>query len=406
MSKEKFNKIPRQLTSIKDDFLIAESSEYLCNNVKFNLGSVLEGQAELSGTIIYPIANFTRNPHIDAANEQSINWAIRLGLIDSHDAFEKLQRAKFTAVFPTALRIKCLDDLKLLGDFVTFLFLFDDIIDQHWLSVREQLPNLESVFKVFIDIIQGDYTDIAAIPHIDFYCYKNFSAALFDICDRFRTKQASHAYFIKCMHGYFGSIIWELTDRLSNDALTETTYLSMRGHTGAVRASFELIALICEIEVPEAIRNNPVFERVVSAANIALCIMNDIVSFPKELFEPSHSNLIWVKLDELVNACPKIKLKKGKLLQQAINYAIKRHNAEVYDFIQWQKLLPMENHALNEYCAILLACLWDNLNWSFTETDRYLNKMRSENLKYKEIMAELPRQYKNLDLFLGNESSM
>ncbi|KTD14321.1 terpene synthase family protein [Legionella israelensis] len=397
-----------------------------CLEIKVDFGWITgnfnhnEMSANIKGKALFPPHLPARNPHIEAAGEENIQWLLKMGLIQEKEEVQKARSSRFSALFSTPLREKSQADLKLVADFIAFLFIFDGVVD-NWAVKNNFGPVLNKVLDVFYRILSGDYADISKIPENEsFPRYQAFAKALFDIRDRLNVKIDAHscgteafAGFLKKIKNYFDSLRWEEKVRSKRWAMSETDYITMREHTGAVWETFAFIALVMGVLEPE----DPLSVRIIKAGVHALDVMNDLVSFQKELDEPDHPNMVWVMLNKNTYSPDKARKEDSNPLQQAIDETFIYHNQEVQSLLILPKYLsPERREAFEPYLKIVTECLYDNLYWSVYETPRYQEKANgtflfsSESGSFK-LNQSVQSQFEahvsshEADISLGNKSN-
>lgn len=388
-----------------------------CNEVEFDFGKIEHKvgkqtlTANLAGCVILPPQE-KRNPHIEKVHQQNLDWLVLMGFVERDSIrYKKYNAAKFSALFSTPLRDNSEADLKLTTDFISFLFTFDDVVDNYKLPKEEKekaqlKKELKEIFAVFHKIMCGEEKDLTKIPEHQFPLYKNFCHALLDIRIRMeKLDKQTHQAFLDKFEEYLYSIEVEKKPLKFTLGMTVNEYLEMRRNTGAVWLTMEFIAMVKEIQLSSAIRKNFEVNLIIKAGVEALSILNDLVSQQKELNEPDHHNMIKVKLHELLN--PKmglfqdnnqtlekslfeeikqeqrLHLQSGllfsakrephlNLLQKAINETINYHNQAMFTLINYKNQLdPGIFDQFKDFYNMIVDCNFDNYYWSVFETKRY-----------------------------------
>jgi hypothetical protein len=142
----------------------------------------------------------------------------------------------------------------------------------------------------------------------------------------------------------------------------------MRKFTISARTVFELAYILNGISIPASLRNDPIFKRISLAGINSVAIINEILSFRKEIAENNPANLILIKLRTKKDKQPNSPV----VLQKCIDSAIMLHNREVYDFMALQRFLPKDHIPIAKVCCqIMASCLQSHIHWCFLETSRY-----------------------------------
>lgn len=294
------------------------------------------------------------NPHTTDIHHQTLAWADRFQLIDNPVTHERFCRAQFSRVVGRAYPNAAPADLRLICDWNTALFVWDDHCDETRLG--RQPDQLRARCDQLLDVLQGALPDTA-----DDQLLRAFA----DVGARLRARM-SHMWvrrFVQQVQEYVEGTLWEAVNRSSDHIPDFATYTRMRRFAGALHPYFEFADMTEHIDLPIEVRRHPVVERLSTAAANVVVWANDIVSLEKELLHGDVHNLVTVLQRE------------HKLsLQAAIERAAEIHDAEVRQFIALEACLPVFNAAidasLQRYIGVLRSWMRANLDWSF-ETGRY-----------------------------------
>jgi len=303
--------------------------------VEFNLGNVGNeklGEANLIGNILC-VLPFGLYPNADIANiyssdQELTEWAVKINLIRKGDKYyDKFCKnyASFAAYTIPDFRLNN-DKMHAYKYLIAWSFVFDDIVDNmkdHRFDNLE-LSKLSNTIDVFMNIFNGKYSNLSAIPTIEFPLYQAQCKALLDFhllskksIDSYEIK---NSYFLKGMENYFKGVIWDQDD---NEISSEETYMFRRKHTTGAIPIFEYIALMNELTISEDIRQNLLFKRLQEAATNAVYLTNDILSLRKELSNNETQNLIIVKTVQHMASVHEAFVQVNKLLNNEIQEIIK-----------------------------------------------------------------------------------
>lgn len=353
-----------------------------------DLGSVHnDGQAvNLIGVLICP-SRSEINQHLTKANEQCANWAKKHGLADEK-SIKRINNMHFAGVTSTSLAHTTLKDAEIIADCTTFFAILDDIWDEKWTRINNDIPALHTILTVFIDILRGNYQSINSVPSLEFPLYSNFCSALFDIRQRLNKHNISLKHFIGSVEDYFQGYILGYLNRKNQIAQSELSYFNIRKYTLGAQTAFELCLSLQGYNVDEKIRRHPIFDMIIAKGLHALALLNDIISMSKELSENKPENIILLKYQHAAQFQQK---NSKNLLQTAFDAVIDVYNAEMLDLIRLHSWLTYfdkaELPALEAYYQIVTHEIRDNLDYYLTPT---IAKTRYglKNIKHREISID------------------
>ncbi|NIG55236.1 hypothetical protein [Chitinophaga sp. Cy-1792] len=297
------------------------------------------------------------NPRAAEAQIHVTDWVKHFNLITSPLAQAKFNRAKFAWLAARAFPDAAFDELCLIADFNTWLFLLDDQCDEN--AAGKKAAYLRTIMAGLMDIFRQNkvFTLEEAGP---------LPASLSDIWARMRniSQPAWRLRFIRSMEDYFNSCIWEADNRENNVVPSLKDYVHMRPYTGALFADVEAIDIIEKIYLRENVLYNAILQRMILACNNIVCWSNDIISCNKESLQGDVHNLVLVLQHE-----------QGLTLQDAVAEATRMHNEELAIFLVLEKLLPVqhtdEDYELLRYVSVLRSWMIGNYEWSVIDTGRY-----------------------------------
>jgi hypothetical protein len=312
--------------------------------------------------INYPFPSLI-NQHVEAANEQNLQWVQQFGFIQSPEALTRFNRSRFAWLAARAFPYANLHELCIVANFNTWLFMLDDQCDEAQLGKKALY--LESVTDSFMNILKHNHP-------VDSVLGNSFA----DIWNRMQAlgSPAWQTRFIRSMEEYFTSCHWEARNRAAGITPTVAEYVTMRPYTGALFADVEAIEIVEKIYLPAHVLQHFIVQRLILACNNIVCWSNDIFSCAKEARQGDVHNLVLVLQHE-----------RQVPLQDAVNETARMHNEEVKLFTALEKLLPSFgaelDHELERFLAILRSWITANYDWSFHDTGRY-------RLQEVEVMVE------------------
>lgn len=306
--------------------------------------------------IQYPFPSFV-NRSAEAANEQNYAWAQHFHLIRTAEADARFRKARFAWLAARAFPNAGFNELCIIANFNTWLFLLDDQCDEARLGksadqLRHTTGRFMEVFhqNLVLSLSSGGY----------------LAAALSDIWQRMRqiSSPAWQVRFIRSMEEYFASCHWEANNRAMGLVPPVADYVIMRPYTGALFADLEAIEIIEKVYLPESVLQHAMVQRLGLACNNIVCWANDLMSCNKEARQGDVHNLVLALMHERKHS-----------LEEAMREAIRMHDDEVRLFAALEKLLPSFDAAtdreLARYIAVLRSWITGNYDWSVLDTGRY-----------------------------------
>lgn len=295
------------------------------------------------------------NKHAATIQEETIWWVSFFGLLPnewSHQAIRAAAISKLAARFHPSTGPQ---ELRLISDFYTWMFLQDDRRDESEVGWRPGL--LFENDRRSLQVLEGDDPTWRDPPSVH---------ALRNLRDRLNAQAPGPAWmrrFVRGVENYFEATTWEATNRAQGIVPDPDTYARMRPLTAGLAVDDELIELAGEARLFGGAREHPTVRRLTLASHRAVCWANDVVSLEKELAHADVHNLVLV----LVHA-------EGLGLQEAVDRVGRMHDIEVRDFVRLSSHLPSFGPAvdgqLRRYVAALQARIRGNLDWS-RESARY-----------------------------------
>ncbi len=304
------------------------------------------------------------NEHAEEVQENTVKWTRNFGLLPGERAY-KLFGA--TGIGRLAARTHpglSRDDLRLVCDWYTWLFLRDDKGDES--EVGRRPDELSAVDNRFLDVLAGGEPDIRDEPLV--YALHDLRERL---DDRRRSNGLSNVWmrrFVRAFRQHLEATLWEAANRSRGVAPDLTSYLRMRPLTGGLSIITELMEVIEGNHLPQVVREHVAVRRVTEASHNIVCWANDILSLEKELACAEVNNLVLV-----------LHHTEGLDLQRAIDRAAEMHDAEMRTLVERAERFPSFGETLDtdlgRYVSSLQHRIRGVLDWSY-ESGRY--RTRSE----------------------------
>lgn len=288
------------------------------------------------------------NRHAEAVNQHTLAWVQRFNLVPNDVDFNRLIASKFGWLAARAYPNAPLEELGIVSDWNTWLFIRDDQCDESGIGKDPTL--LAGLHDNLLEILTGRKPGRQDPP---------LAHALHDLCERLLRK-ASNAWMCRFIHSvieYFESSVWEARNRADKVTPDPETYITMRPYTGGLYTDIELIDLTESIHLPLHVRKHVTVQRLALMANNVVCWSNDIISFAKEVQHNDVHNLVVT-----------LRQHHRLTLQESINRAAELTNAEVRAFMALQEELPAFGPAidadLKRFVAVLRSWMRGNLDWA------------------------------------------
>ncbi len=293
------------------------------------------------------------NRHAEAAQQHTLAWVRRFGLV-SEAAFLRLKASRFGYLAARAYPDAGEEELKLVCDWNTWLFIRDDQCDET--GVGKDPQKLAALHRRWLGLLME-----RTCPGKD----DALGLALLDLWQRLRARSslAWQARFIASVAEYFESSVWEAQNRALGTCPDLASYVKMRPFTGGLYTDLELIEVVEHILLPLEIRCHPVLQRLARLTNDVVCWSNDVFSLSKESAQGDVHNLVVV-----------LARQHSLEIQEAVEWAAQMCNAQVKRFLALEKRLPdfpsPYAEAVAKYLDVLRAWMRGNLDWSL-ESARY-----------------------------------
>ncbi|GAB1545485.1 hypothetical protein NUACC21_81610 [Scytonema sp. NUACC21] len=317
------------------------------------------------------------NPYLEAAQLHLDNWVQHFGLVQSFSARQRFMQANFAWFAASTYPSADLDNLALVSDWLAWLFLIDDQLDDG--TAGRQLEQVREVLAELLCVL--DYTGTSFSLSPPFARSSIAIASLTDLCQRTFSQSTPiwRQRFFRHVSDCFASACWEAQNRVQGIIPNKILYIKQRRHTGAIYICLDLIEIVEHIDLPLYVYNSQVFQQTLEATSNVVCWCNDIYSLEKEKSLNEHHNLVLV----LQNDCHFTQ-------QEALHCVSELISTEVRRFLNLEQqvleLFPMHTQDLQKYLAGMKSWMRGNLDWS-SETKRYNhleNIVQAETVSYLE----------------------
>ncbi|WP_331772883.1 hypothetical protein OG948_56495 (plasmid) [Embleya sp. NBC_00888] len=314
------------------------------------------------------------------ADRHAVAWARGHGLIRTEKAHQRLVKTK-----PGSLAAHCypsanLPELCLLGNWMTWLFILDDLNDEGTYGWDPEALEQALTSVIFPDSFGFGNTE------------NPFGAALDDMAKRagaHMSPQWRHRFQHHVLD-YFRAYVWQSAHRREGQIPDADTFPQQRREAGAIIPSLDLIEFVESTTLPPGLYYSRTYQRLLTTAANVVCWTNDLMTFEKEIARGDHQNLISV-----------VSQAEDLTLDQAIATVRTRTGHEIERFLATEADLPRLFAALAvspELQATALRCVdmlkaWmrGHVDWG-KETARYLEFERSASPPeyLDDLLAEAP----------------
>ncbi len=239
-----------------------------------------------------------------------------------------------------------LDALQLATDFMTWLYMHDDL----WVDGAQRNPAaLDLDHRRLLEVLRG--RPLGAYDHA-------LAHALADVHARLSAYGADLAPFIANFEYYITAKSWESRNHTEHVTPPVRLYTMMRSFGGGVGACFELAVIVRPMRLSPYLRNHAYLQGLTAMSNNLVCWANDIASLAKEIDEGITTNLVMAIQAEL--RCP---------WPRALERAVEMWNAEMRSYVDLQRrleALPLsvgERRESDKYVGLLSAWVRGNLDY-------------------------------------------
>lgn len=292
------------------------------------------------------------HPRSHQVQKESVTrWMHRMGFTTVDKGYRTLQAGQFGLLMSRCYPTATLDMLVLLTDFTTWLFLWDDQVDQ--VDEREGARRPEQV-QAQNDraqrLLLGNAPEVRDGPLV---------WGLWHILEGLKARMSGQWMHRFTLHlqEYFEATLLQALDLWRGHTPDVETYTRLRRLTSGMFMAVDLIEVAERREVPLQARIHPRLVELVGCTVNAVAWANDVFSCGKELLHGDHHNLVMALRNE-----------RGLTLEEAVLEAAALHDAEVRRFLECERALPSFGAEVDEavirYVRGLRYWMRANLDWS------------------------------------------
>ncbi|KAG9009834.1 hypothetical protein FRB93_005105 [Tulasnella sp. JGI-2019a] len=312
------------------------------------------------------------NPHHEAASAESDAWFDSFDIHRGH-RHEEFKIAKFGLL--TAMSYAQADHVHLRNccDFMSWLFAFDDLTDDG--GLRENIEGMKTAAKITMDALRNPKT------------YKTE----FKVGETLRSfwerasetaSEGTQRRFVETCQLYVDAIYQQVVNRRHDQIPTFESFIQLRRDTSAVKLVFSLIEYSLNLDLPDAVFEDPIIKSLEQGANDILTWANDIYSFNVEQSKGDTQNLVVIAMHEF-----------GLDIQHAVDHVGRRVRSRIDQYVMEKHLVPsFGNPEVDAQVLTYIEGMEDSvigvLHWSF-DSERYFG-VEHERIKRDRIVKLLP----------------
>jgi Terpene synthase family 2, C-terminal metal binding len=302
---------------------------------------------------------FAVNPHVESPREHLADWVRRTGLVSGESARVRFEQADFgwfvAMVHPTA----DLTRLNLVTDWFAWMFLVDDQLDDGAIGRSPQeFRQIVATMRAVLEAPEpGAHTD-AAWPSVVSSLADLWSRTTAYSTPTWRRRFVRHLEL--CLST---AAVWETDNRVRGIVPDEATYIRNRRHTGAIYVCMDLVDIVSDLDIPDALHADPRFAAALDSACDVVCWTNDVYSLEKERSLGEVHNLVCV-----------VQHHRDLTEAQAVVHVREAISARTRAFLTEEAALlrahPEHRVVLVPAVAGMRSWMRGNLDWS-SQTQRY-----------------------------------
>ncbi|NIF32056.1 hypothetical protein F3J29_07875 [Enterobacter sp. Cy-643] len=223
----------------------------------------------------------------DSSWAESRRWLLEMGLVQGEQAIERLDRSGFSQLTARAYPNATPYDLKIAINWLVWLFLFDDQLDECCLGHQKAQADfiLDRLLKLALSDEEAKILPQSPVERAFVSLWQEYAR---------RLSAEQRRRFSQNIRNYLSSLRWEVTAR-SEEALPGVlTFIEIRRDTGAVRVVLDIIEFCLNDEIPAIVADSLELQLLKNCTIDVICMSNDLFSFEKERSRGDVNNLVLV----------------------------------------------------------------------------------------------------------------
>ncbi|MGH2505957.1 MAG: terpene synthase family protein [Ktedonobacteraceae bacterium] len=302
------------------------------------------------------------HPQVEQVHQHTLNWALGHHLLQSDAAIQRFHRSRFAWLAARTYPRTNIEELALINDFFTWLFLLDDQFDDS--NFGRELARMEQVVDGLLAVLSltrlGKSQPSKPLQG-------PVAEALLELWERTRpltTLQWQQRFAIH-LRDYLDAYLWEIGNRVRGETPGVALYIEKRQDAGGMWLALDYIDLVEQINLPPEIYKSSLVQTLLLITNNVVCWQNDIVSVEKEMAHGDYSNLVLVL--QKAHDCS---LQDAAVLANELT----THEIRLLECFTTiiPAVLPDYQAELHKYLAGARSWIRGNLDWSL-ESYRYID---------------------------------
>ncbi|WP_336709497.1 MULTISPECIES: terpene synthase family protein [unclassified Cedecea] len=302
------------------------------------------------------------NPSHDNSWAESRRWLVEMGLVQGEQAIERLDRSGFSQLTAKAYPYAAQDDLKVAINWLVWLFLFDDQLDECCLGHQKDQADLilDRLLRLALPDAEGKLSPQSPVERAFVSLWQEYAR---------RLSKEQQRRFSQNIRNYLSSLRWEVTARNKSALPGLLTFVEIRRDTGAVRVVLDIIEFCLNDEIPAIIADSLELQLLKNCTIDVICMSNDLFSFEKERSRGDVNNLVLVL--EQNAGCSRAEAVTriyGLVLDRQNLFMETRHRLET--LLEETPLTQTQRESIRRYVEGMAHWMRANLDFSLS-TPRY-----------------------------------
>jgi 5-epi-alpha-selinene synthase len=309
------------------------------------------------------------NKYVDVLEDYSIEWVLSFNLLADESNYKRFSQCKFFFLVANAYPNCQLEELKIISDWMSWLFIWDDQCDM--LYSGQKLETIDSYHQRFLNILKG--AEVKNEEPSLFHALKNLQQRTIQRGD---SKWFNH--FVDSVKDYFDGCFEQTKNRIEGIIPDIESYIRIRRLTVAVYLSLDLAEFCNQFFISDFLRENQIFHklRVMTSDIIGWC--NDIYSASREIGDGDVHNLVFM-----------LHHHQSISIELAMERTAEMHDQQVLNLLNIEESLPSFDEQIGaelaNYMSWIHSWIRGNLEW-YSYSCRYENPKRIEIAEHEDLV--------------------
>jgi hypothetical protein len=313
-----------------------------------------------------------RNQYTDAAQAANATWVTEIGLLeDDAPGLNAFDAGRFHELAGLVYRIEGFDELVIAANYITVLFVLDDLVDAADSLIGSHAGLMRSTTEFVKDCVLTGAVPANTIDDwpLPFEVRRKILAigrAFADITRRLTElpEVPDLAFYFHEMREYLAGCIVQCEHRNTRMFNSLAEYEALRVKFSAVYACVELGALLRRLAPSQQARDFKPYRRMVRNTNLSVSYVNDLFSYKNDLHLGEVSNLILVL--EAVD-----KLDRKRAFRRACHIC----DLVVLQYFHQKRMCSQLDKDAQAGMFLMENWMRGNFDWYISGTGRYVNVM-------------------------------